>query len=130
MTCGFAGIVDSERMALAIGLVVCLVGASAAVLMLSGSPEDGVLGTSEMLDPLLQDEEHDHRNASQHIMYTDNIQPISFNELTAPGNAEVQVADSPDGKTYAYIAGWSEMHIVDVTNPATVSYTHLRAHET
>ena len=123
MTCGFADIVDSERMALAVGLVVCLVGASAAVLMLSGSPEDGVLGTSEMLDPLLQDEEHDHRNASQHIMYTDNIQPISFNELTAPGNAEVQVADSPDGKTYAYIAGWSEMHIVDVTNPANTTVT-------
>ena len=63
------------------------------------------------------------RNASQHIFYTDNIQPVSFNPLTAPGNAEVQVADSPDGRTYAYIAGWSEMHIVDVTNPANTTVT-------
>ena len=123
MTCGLAGIVESERMALAFGLVVCLVGASAAVMMLSGGSDDVETGTSEMLDPLLQDEEHDHRNASQHIMYTDNILPVSFNELTAPGNAEIQVADSPDGKTYAYIAGWSEMHIVDVTNPANTTVT-------
>ena len=74
-------------------------------------------------DPLIQDEGHDHRNASQHIFYTDNIQPISFNQLTAPGNAEVQVADSPDGGTYAYIAGWSELHIVDVTNPENTTVT-------
>ena len=47
----------------------------------------------------------------------------SFNPLTAPGNAEVQVADSPDGRTYAYLAGWSEMHIVDVTNPANTTVT-------
>jgi len=76
-----------------------------------------------MLDPLMQDEGHDHRNASQHIMYTDNIQPVSFNQLTAPGNAEVQVAESPDGGTYAYIAGWSELHIVDVTNPENTTVT-------
>ena len=76
-----------------------------------------------MLDPLMQDEGHDHRNASQHIMYTENIQPVSFNQLTAPGNAEVQVAESPDGGTYAYIAGWSELHIVDVTNPENTTVT-------
>ena len=76
-----------------------------------------------MLDPLMQDDGHDHRNASQHIMYTDNIQPVSFNQLTAPGNAEVQVAESPDGGTYAYIAGWSELHIVDVTNPENTTVT-------
>ena len=110
-------------MALAFGLVVCLIGASAALFILTDDPGGGTSETSEMLDPLLQDEGHDHRNASQHIMYTDNIQPVSFNELTAPGNAEVQVADSPDGKTYAYIAGWSEMHIVDVTNPANTTVT-------
>ena len=86
-------------MALAFGLVVCLIGASAALFILTDDPGGGTSETSEMLDPLLQDEGHDHRNASQHIMYTDNIQPVSFNELTAPGNAEVQVADSPDGKT-------------------------------
>ena len=76
-----------------------------------------------MIDPLTQDEGHDHRNASQHVFYTENIQPLSFNPLTAPGNAEVQVSDSPDGRTYAYIAGWSEMHIVDVTDPANTTVT-------
>ncbi len=76
-----------------------------------------------MFDPLMQDEGHDHRNASQHIMYTENIQPVSFNQLTAPGNAEVQVAESPDGGTFAYIAGWSELHIVDVTNPENTTVT-------
>ena len=43
-------------------------------------------GPTSMIDPLIQyDEGHDHRNASQHIFYTDNIQPVSFNPLTAPG---------------------------------------------
>ena len=55
------------------------------MMMLSDSPDDGGSDYGGMLDPLLQDEGHDHRNASQHIMYTDNIQPVSFNELTAPG---------------------------------------------
>ena len=93
------------------------------MMMLSDSPDDGGSDYEGMLDPLLQDEGHDHRNASQHIMYTDNIQPVSFNELTAPGNAEIQVADSPDCKTYAYIAGWSEMHIVDVSDPSNTTVT-------
>ena len=47
-------------------------------MLISDSDETEVLGTS-MLDPLFQDEEHDHRNASQHMMYTENIQPVSFN---------------------------------------------------
>ena len=92
-------------------------------MMMSDVADDGSAGSGMMLDPLMQDEEHNHRNASQHMMYTDNIQPVSFNELTAPGNAEIQVADSPDGKTYAYIAGWTEMHIVDVTNPSNTTVT-------
>jgi hypothetical protein len=92
-------------------------------MMMSEVADDDGAGSGMMLDPLMQDEEHDHRNASQHMMYTDNIQPVSFNELTAPGNAEIQVADSPDGKTYAYIAGWTEMHIVDVTNPSNTTVT-------
>ena len=79
--------------------------------------------SESLADPLIQTEGHDHRNASQHVLYTENIAPISYNPLTAPGNAEVQVADSPDGKTYAYIAGWSEMHIVDVTNPENTTVT-------
>lgn len=92
-------------------------------MMMSDVADDGGAGSGMMLDPLMQDEGHDHRNASQHMMYTDNIQPVSFNELTAPGNAEIQVADSPDGKTYAYIAGWTEMHIVDVTDPSNTTVT-------
>ena len=114
---------DSQRVTLALGLAACiLVAGSASFMLIRDSDETEVLGAS-MLDPLFQDEEHDHRNASQHMMYTANIQPVSFNELTAPGNAEIQVADSPDGNTYAYIAGWSEMHIVDVTNPANTTVT-------
>jgi len=71
------------------------------------------------LDPLTQThEDHDHRNASQHNFSTPNIAAIDFNQLTEPGNAEIQVADSPDGRRYAYIAGWKEMHIVDVTDPS------------
>ena len=114
---------DSRKVALAGGLVFCLLIASVASILLIGEKSSSNPGISEMLDPLLQDEEHDHRNASQHVMYTENIQPVSFNELTAPGNAEIQVAESPDGNTYAYIAGWSEMHIVDVTNPSNTTVT-------
>ena len=114
---------DSRKVALAGGLVFCLLIASIASILLIGEKSSSNPGISEMLDPLLQDEEHDHRNASQHVMYTENIQPVSFNELTAPGNAEIQVAESPDGNTYAYIAGWSEMHIVDVTNPSNTTVT-------
>jgi hypothetical protein len=114
---------DSRKVALAGGLVFCLLITSVASILLIGEKSSSNPGISEMLDPLLQDEEHDHRNASQHVMYTENIQPVSFNELTAPGNAEIQVAESPDGNTYAYIAGWSEMHIVDVTNPSNTTVT-------
>jgi len=115
--------VDSQRAILAIGLAVCIVAAATAVMMMSDVADEGGADSGMMLDPLMQDEEHDHRNASQHMMYTDNIQPVSFNELTAPGNAEIQVAASPDGKTYAYIAGWTEMHIVDVTDPSNTTVT-------
>ena len=75
----------------------------------------------EMVDPLPQDEEHDHRNATEHEFYTPNFEFQDFNELTAPGNAEIQVADSPDGHTYAYMAGWKELHIIDVTDPTNTS---------
>jgi hypothetical protein len=97
---------------LASGLVICLLAASMSAILLISDDSEVSNSKETMIDPLLQDEGHDHRNASQHVLYTDNIQPVSFNSLTAPGNAEVQVAESPDGNTYAYIAGWSEMHIV------------------
>ena len=114
---------DNRRVALAGILIFFLFTASIAAIFLSDETSESVNKSSSMLDPLMQDEGHDHRNASQHIMYTDNIQPVSFNQLTAPGNAEVQVAESPDGGTYAYIAGWSELHIVDVTNPENTTVT-------
>ncbi len=109
---------------MAVALAICVLGAGASAFLLIFSEEES-MGPRDfaMVDPLLQDEGHDHRNASQHILYTENILPLSFNPLTAPGNAEVQVADSPDGRTYAYIAGWSEMHIVDVTNPLNTTVT-------
>ena len=114
---------DNRRVALAGVLIFFLFTASIAAVFLSDEASESVNSNSSIMDPLMQDEGHDHRNASQHIMYTDNIQPVSFNQLTAPGNAEVQVAESPDGGTYAYIAGWSEMHIVDVTNPENTTVT-------
>ena len=48
---------------------------------------------------------------------------VDFNPLTTPGNAEVQVATTPDGETYAYLAGWNDMHIVDVTDPNNTTVT-------
>ena len=114
---------DNRRVTLAGILIFFLFTASIAAIFLSDETSESVNRSSSILDPLMQDEGHDHRNASQHIMYTDNIQPVSFNQLTAPGNAEVQVAESPDGGTYAYIAGWSELHIVDVTNPENTTVT-------
>lgn len=114
---------DNRRVALAGILIFFLFTASIAAIFLSDEASESENRSPSILDPLMQDEGHDHRNASQHMMYTDNIQPVSFNQLTAPGNAEVQVAESPDGGTYAYIAGWSELHIVDVTNPENTTVT-------
>ena len=114
---------DNRRVALVGILVFCLFTASIATILLSDEKSNSDESSVSILDPLLQDEGHDHRNASQHVMYTDNILPVSFNQLTAPGNAEIQVAESPDGNTYAYIAGWSELHIVDVTNPENTTVT-------
>ena len=98
---------DNRRVALAGILIFFLFTATIATILLSDESTQLADSNTLVTDPLIQDEGHDHRNASQHIFYTDNIQPISFNQLTAPGNAEVQVADSPDGGTYAYIAGLS-----------------------
>jgi hypothetical protein len=123
MTGRLRGSMDNRRVALVGILVFCLFSASIASILLSDEKSRSIEDSISILDPLLQDEGHDHRNATQHVMYTENIQPVSFNELTAPGNAEIQVAESPDGRTYAYIAGWSELHIVDVTNPENTTVT-------
>ena len=114
---------DAQRVVLAVGLAATLLIAGAASILLMKDTSNNPESRYGMIDPLLDSEEHDHRNASQHALYTDNIQPVSFNQLTAPGNAEIQVADSPDGRTYAYIAGWSELHIVDVTDPSNTTVT-------
>ena len=96
-----ASIMELRRILLATGLVACLIVASTSMFLLAREDQESESSKVMLLDPLLQDDGHDHRNASQHVMYTENIQPISFNSLTAPGNAEVQVAESPDGNTYA-----------------------------
>ena len=78
---------------------------------------------TEWVDPILQGDGHDHRSAADHNFSTPNMQLIGYNELTKPGNAEVQVFDSPDGGTYAYVAGWTGFHIIDVTDPYNSSVT-------
>ncbi|MDP7082576.1 MAG: hypothetical protein QF372_04455, partial [Candidatus Poseidoniia archaeon] len=105
----------------AILLVVVAMAATAAYL-LEGDDSDGP-GSSEtgrlFDDPLLQDEGHDHRNASEHQFYTQNIEYVGFNPNF--DNAEIQVAEAPDGRTYAYQAGWNKMRIIDVTDPYNMS---------
>ena len=104
----------------ALALFVTLFLSSTTVLLLSGQDEASVPDVVETHfhagDPLFQGEGHDHMNASQHRVGTDNIEQLAFNPLTSPGNAEVSVARSPDGRVYTYQAGWNDMHIVDVTN--------------
>ena len=99
-------------------------GAAVMAITTSGVDSDDESSRVVLFDPLIQDVEgHDHRNGSQHNLSTPNVEALSFNPLTEPGNAEVQVADAPDGRRYAYIAGWKEMHIVDVTDPLNTTVT-------
>jgi len=93
---------------------------SASVLVFSDFSESEAEQNSDdvmAIDPLFQGEGHDHSNASQHAYGTDNFELLDYNSLTTTGNAEVQVSTTPDGRTYAYLAGWNDMHIVDVTDP-------------
>lgn len=93
---------------------------SASVLVFSDFSESEAEDNSDdvmAIDPLFQGEGHDHSNASQHAYGTDNFELLDYNSLTTTGNAEVQVSTTPDGRTYAYLAGWNDMHIVDVTDP-------------
>ncbi|MDP6099532.1 MAG: hypothetical protein QF566_05070, partial [Candidatus Thalassarchaeaceae archaeon] len=116
-----AALLDKKVVAAAAILAVGIFSASLYALttsLIDGNDGDDVW---EMVDPLIQDEEHDHRNATQHEFGTPNIEFVNYNPLTMPGNAEIQVADSPDGHTYAYQAGWKEMHITDVTDPYNTS---------
>ncbi len=112
---------DNRMVAAAILLAVFVLSSSIfAVLSFTGGSDENQRDW-EMIDPLPQDEEHDHRNATEHEFFTPNFEFQDFNELTEPGNAEIQVADSPDGHTYAYMAGWKELHIVDVTDPTNTT---------
>ena len=109
----------SKEIALAFFLVLLM--ASSVMYVFSGDDSSETTATNSVIydneDPLFQHEGHDHSNASQHMVGTDNIEQLDFNPLTTNGNAEVQVATTPDGETYAYLAGWNDMHIVDVTDP-------------
>ena len=106
---------QTKEIALALLLVLSTVSATAYFLTneedIYNLPEDILFA-----DPLIQEEGHDHMEASMHNMSSGNIKQIEYNPLTNGGNAEVTVADSPDGRTYAYQAGWSEFHITDVTD--------------
>ena len=105
-------------------LATVSLGAAVMAITTSGVDSDDESSGVVLFDPLIQDVEgHDHRNGSQHNLSTPNVEALSFNPLTEPGNAEVQVADAPDGRRYAYIAGWKEMHIVDVTDPRNTTVT-------
>jgi len=73
------------------------------------------------VDPLVQGEDHDHRDPDQHNFSSNNMEFTSFNALTSPGNAEVQVMTAPDGRVYAYQAGWNDVHITDVTDPTNTT---------
>ena len=103
----------------ALGIFIVLFASSLTVLLLGDEDGDAATEPSPHFhagDPLFQGDGHDHMNASQHTAGTDNIEQLAFNPLTSPGNAEVSVARSPDGRVYTYQAGWNDMHIVDVTN--------------
>ena len=58
---------------------------------------------------------HNHRNYTHHQLSTPNVELVGFDPNL--GNAEIQVAEAPDGRTYVYQAGWNEMRIIDVTDP-------------
>ncbi|MDP7187333.1 MAG: hypothetical protein QGG99_00610, partial [Candidatus Poseidoniia archaeon] len=113
---------QSKELALAVLLVISSVTAVSYYWSTSSDSTDET-NFDNMVDPLPQDEGHNHRNASEHQFWTDNIEFVSYNELTKPGNAEIQVAASPDGNTYAYQAGWKGFHIIDVTDPSNTTVT-------
>jgi len=110
---------------LLLGIFTILFLTSATMLVFGDDVQESIEENPTMKagDPLIQEEGHDHKNASQHELGTDNMELLDFNPLTTPGNAEVQVATTPDGETYAYLAGWNDMHIVDVTNPNNTTVT-------
>ncbi len=113
-----------EGRALLLAMLIATSATAAITLVILQQEEESNLNkwnSGAIVDPLIQEEGHDHKDPSQHNYSTDNIKLMDFNPLSNPGNAEVQVADSPVGGTYAYQAGWSEVHITDVTDPNNTS---------
>ena len=115
--------IGAKEVGLGIFIVLLLGSASLLTFGSSVSSDAPEIQFSQSDDPLFQGEGHDHSNASQHIAGTDNIALMDYNSLTTTGNAEIQVATTPDGETYAYLAGWNDMHIVDVTDPNNTTVT-------
>ena len=108
-----------------LGIMLAILMGSATLLTFgaNSSSSNQLTQPSQSEDPLFQGEGHDHSNASQHIAGTDNMELLDYNSLTTTGNAEIQVATTPDGHTYAYLAGWNDMHIVDVSDPSNTTVT-------
>jgi hypothetical protein len=97
-------------------------GLLAAVAMMGNGPNStGEDGTGLVVDPLIQSEDHDHKQPSEHNFSSDNMEFASFNPLTSTGNAEIQVMTAPDGRVYTYQAGWNDVHIIDVTDPTNTT---------
>ena len=113
---------DQRQTLAAIMLAIAFLSASLWVIIGDSDKEPSITNLVETTgDPLIQGEGHDHKNATQHQGGTSNIELLDFNPLTSPGNAEIQVATAPDGRVYAYQAGWSEFHITDVTDPTNTT---------
>ena len=86
-----------NREVLFAGLVVVFLSSTTLLILQMNDNETDISQEDFYADgsPILMGEGHDHRNASDHQHGTDNIEYLSFNPLTTPGNAEVQVARSP-----------------------------------
>ena len=114
---------QDKEIALVLLLLLSAV-STGAYFLLDGDSKESIDNSIDLgEDPLIQGEGHDHMDASMHNMSSGNIKQIEYNPLTNGGNAEVTVADSPDGRTYAYQSGWSEFHITDVTDPYNTTVT-------
>ena len=89
--------IGAKEVGLGIFIVLLLGSASLLTFGSSVSSDAPEIQFSQSDDPLFQGEGHDHSNASQHIAGTDNMALMDYNSLTTTGNAEIQVATTPDG---------------------------------
>ena len=76
-----------DSKAVALGIFAVLFTSSLVVVILG--EEEAEAATKQVNphfhtgDPLFQGEGHDHMNASQHTLGTDNIEQLAFNPLTS-----------------------------------------------